>query len=222
MAPATVNGLSFPEFYSYLDLKDLSLCEVRRFTVALAAVQTESDAQRALHLHSGAGTGKRSASFLRYVVGRLAGTDSASLTAPIRWPQLDRLLTHQLASHFGMSVAVQSTFDGRFFQSIYEGMWRYQEHRLAQLACAACSRSSNTKALIDGDGLSVTRRWHVGLSSDDNLGRTYLLHTRPGENSASSFERIANRLRAGGVKDVRRAVGASRGGSHLQALTIPL
>jgi len=220
--PGFGQELMLPGFFTLLDLKDRTMAEVQCGATALALATSPNAANCALNLRTTQGSGKRASCFLRYAVGRVIAEDSEAPRQASRWPEVERDLTRCLTDRFDMTVRVESCFDGRFFHSVYQGMWEYQNRRLSQVAQSAREAGWSSTAYVEGGRLPQARRWFVGIGRQAGRhSHAYLLHSRPGDSFHSSYNRIEAGLRAGGVSAIYEPEPSGGNAPH-RGFAVPL
>ena len=152
---------------------------------------------------------KRSAVFLRFLVGQrptLGPDDGATGEAEL----CERLgnLTKQAIKHcLGLPCHVRAVHLGSFHETLYSGMWLYQETRLDQLARASYAQTRRNKrpqARVVTYGRGYRFEIWVGFFAGNTVigGHVYRLGSRPNEDPRLCVARIASRLEAAGVKTI--------------------
>jgi hypothetical protein len=102
---------------------------------------------------------------------------------------------------------VNALYNGSFHDTLYTGMWMYQERRLASVsreAVNAAYRDASTSAIVLLQREDVDAAADIGFFEGKNPigGNGYRLRTRPGEDMDRCVTRIAKAIAAAGIKKV--------------------
>ena len=149
---------------------------------------------------------KRSAAFLRYLIGRrrtlqqYRGLNRARLCA-----SLQNLVRREIERTLGLACRVQVIDTGSFYEALYSGMWRYQEQRVDQLARASRLRtprgsSVEARLLSHGQTHPVELRIEFFAGGQPIGGHGYWLSARPSDAANECITRVTRRLAVAGVK----------------------
>ena len=156
------------------------------------------------------GSFKRSAAFLRFVVGQ------RQLLEPEVWVARDRGLYERLQDltsqavmrYLGLPCRVRAFHMGSFHEGLYSGMWLYQEKRLDQLARATFAQTRRKKSL-EARVVTYGRRhrfemWVEFFAGNEAIGgHAYRLSSRPSEDPRRCVSRVTSRLEAAGSRPTR-------------------
>ena len=153
------------------------------------------------------GSLKRSAAFLRFLVGQRQLLEHEDWVAGEGGlcERLQDLATQAIKRHLGLPCRVQAIYMDSFHDGLYSGMWLYQEKRLDQLARASCAQTRRKKRL-QATVVTYGRRYRfevwVGFFAGNETigGHAYRLSSRPSEDPSGCVSRITSRLEAAGVK----------------------
>jgi hypothetical protein len=153
------------------------------------------------------GSLKRSAAFLRFLVGQRQLLEHEDWVAGEGrlCERLQDLATRAIKRHLGLPCRVQAICIGSFYEGLYSGMWLYQEKRLDQLARASRAQAQRKQRLEARVATHVCRyrfEMSVGffVGSEAIGGHVYRLRSRPSEDPHGCVSRISKRLEAAGVK----------------------
>lgn len=193
-----------PRFFRIDEIDSVPLSAVRRSAFSLAGAS--GDAQSASHpFLKMTGSLKRSAAFLRYLIGHQNVTEQASPHDGQR-KTCDKIkaLTLQLMNQRIGQCTVDAFYTGAFYEPLYAGMWSYQETRLDQISRQAWNLTAachDLEAKIVTHGCRDRFVIRLGFFANDDLlgGRTYVLNARPGEEAGACLERITKRIAAAGI-----------------------
>jgi hypothetical protein len=143
---------------------------------------------------------RRSGAFARFLVGRRTGFEKSAVTGEQLLRSPAKRIADAMRDRMSVPVRVSACVDGRFFDGLFAGMWRYQDARIGQVASQAIGR-------LDGGGVLSARAETYGSASSHGVGLS--LHCDRIEGSLCRC-RIAGRPGAPIDETLRRVVGALR------------
>jgi hypothetical protein len=194
-----------PTLFRLDDLKSIPLSVVRNGAICLGTTSRNRGA-RPDPFVTQVGSFKRSTAFLRYLVGqRLAVEHECASRAFCIGGLLQDLTKQVVERRLGLPCNVQILCTGSFHESLYSGMWSYQEKRLDHLARASRAQTRTKKPLearVATHGHRHRFDMRVGFFVENEAigGRAYRLSSRPSEDPSKCASRISSRLEAAGIK----------------------
>ena len=195
-----------PQMFRLDDLKGLSLSAVRKGTIALGNTNGSAEIEQHPFIKR-SGSFKRSTEFLRYLVGRHVVTGASVIGCRRRrtGTRIQTLTKQTLERRIGLRCTVDAVYTGSFHDSLYTGMWRYQERRLDQVSHHT-RNSTGDKNILEAKIVTHGHRdsfdIRVGFFSNGETigGRSYLLGSRPGEDAGRCLGRVISRIEATGIR----------------------
>ena len=195
-----------PKLLRLDELNDMPLSIVRECGLSLATAAV-SRASKSHPFVAQDRSFKRSTAFLRFAVGQRQLTEHEDWGAGEDGlcERLEKLTTSAIQRYLVPSCRVQATCRASFHESLYSGMWLYQEQRLDQLARASraqAQRKESLEARVVIHGPEYRFEIRVGFFAGGEAigGRAYRLRSRPSEDPRVCVSRISKRLETAGVK----------------------
>ena len=194
-----------PKLFRLDELQAMPPSLVRRACVSLIACDV-TGAITALLFDRHMASHKRSAAFLRYLIGRQQtfqqrdGANKGQLCA-----SLQNLLKREIKRYLGLACRVEVIDTGSFHEALYSGMWRYQDQRLDQIIRASRARASRgssveARLLSHGELHPIALRIEFFAGDQPIGGHGYRLTARPSEAANECVTRITRRLAIAGVR----------------------
>lgn len=211
-----------PQAFLFEELTALSFAQI--YSVARLASTAQPDALvRALRPSSvAAARQRRSATFVRYLVGYRHGDERTSHDNATDVGRFCEAVRAIMRTTMPDAVEVTAHSTGRFHQPIWHGLGAYQHHRIAEVVHALAAQGLAASAL--GARLTLVanrRRCHVQLGflrgGQPLSHQAYTLPVRPLDEPTSAVERIAAQLQALGVRTISQLSRADRASPRTQA-----
>lgn len=152
---------------------------------------------------------KRSAAFLRFVVGqRVVGHQDGLAAAPAFCRRLAEHVGTHVKRYLRSPCRVQVNRPMPFHQGLYSGMWLYQAERLDHLARLSWLHAHGKQAPeadleIHGPKYCFELLLTFVVGGDAVGCRAYRLRSRPAENPQACVARVSKQLRTVGINVVR-------------------
>ena len=199
------HSVSFILTHAFLfdDLGKLSLSSVRKGTVMASTDSARLNVRTSGPFPIAAPAQRRSATFLRYLVGcqvKSAGAPDDSTEDLARFGDCVRSV---MRASMPDALDVVTVYTGHFFEPIWQGLWIYHIHRLAEVVGTIAARDLQPSGL--NASIAVTGGNHPAAEATFFLRRkriehhAYRIPLRPLADPKTSGERIAAELRALGV-----------------------
>lgn len=204
-----------PHAYSYDQLAAVPLSRVRR-TAQMLMEGNYSCEPPTKHRSP---TYQRRSRYLRYLLGHHF-SDGCNCAAPTLDSELSsHLIERCVALALGVRSKVRVIVDSGYHACLYQGLWRYQQSRICQVASDVllkCGDQITTQ--INMIQYSLGHDLELGFTAleQPTLGptgpkRTYLLRSRPGDSPEQSLELVAQSLRTAGLESVHSRLSYSWG-----------
>lgn len=199
--------------YRFEELRSVRLSAVHRAAHTLAqgqrVMQTPSLPADLCH--------RRRRSFLRVLIGFCSGPDALRAATVISDVNAAAFISNHVRRTLGAQAETEVLFDGTYHESLYGGMWRYQECRVRELTCAALQALRPPhEAMLEwiSGGIAPTLALSFAGGDARSEQRSYVLSTRPGDAPASSIDRMVNALASSGMTSIGSVVGNSAISRH--------
>ena len=194
-----------PHIFLFDDLARLSFCRVRKVTIMASATCAEANAGMIMPFPMSTSAQRRSATFLRYLLGyQVNGGELPDHSAEDRARFADCVRSVMRAS-MPDTHDVAVVYTGHFYEAIWEGLWVYHLHRLAEVVRTIAARGQPSSGLTASIAVGGSRSETVAQVAFRCRGQTarheaYSLPMRPLADPQIVAGRIAAELRTLGVK----------------------
>jgi hypothetical protein len=197
-----------PHVFLFEDLANLSFGRVHHGALMASVASVRSTAGTIMPFQVTTPAQRRSRTFLRYLVGYQIKSDrTVRRTAEDRSRFCDcvRSVVH---AHIPDAADVVAIYSENFFEPIWEGLWIYHTHRLAEvvrtIAAEAPQSSISASITIAGNRNKMEARLAFCYSERASRYHAYSVRIRPLDSPNFSARRIAAELRALGVTPLVR------------------
>jgi hypothetical protein len=192
-----------PHVFLFEDLANLSFGSVRNGTIMASATSAQVNACMIAPFPMSRPAQRRSATFLRYLVGcqvDSGGMADQSAEDPARFGDCVRSVMRTCMMD-ACDVAV--VYTGHFYEAIWQGLWVYHLHRLAEVARTIAAGEATPIGISASIAMSCSRHEmaaHVAFRSPAARHDVYSLPISPLQDPQIIAGRIAAVLRTLGVK----------------------
>lgn len=193
-----------PHVFRFEDLANLSFGNVRNGAIMASATRARGNSGATTPFPITAPAQRRSATFLRYLVGHQVTSErTPDHTTEDRSRICDCVRS---AMHASMPEAqdVVAIYTERFYDPIWQGLWIYHTHRLAEVVRGITAREATQSRISASIAVAGSRNQmeaHLAFYCRGRAARyhAYSLPVRPLDDPMTSAQRIAAELRALGV-----------------------
>jgi hypothetical protein len=204
----------WPRAFAFDDLSNVSLRDVRQRTIMASTASAATNGGMTTLFPMSATAQRRSATFLRYLVGCQVASDAVSDHSHDH-DRFGDCVRSLMRSSLPDARDVAVLYTGRFYAPLWHGLHAYHEHRLAEVVAAMGSRGLSVPGLATSITVTASRNSMAaqiaflsgGKKIDDHVYRVAL---EPLADPKTSVALIGARLRSLGVKVHIAAPGAAR------------
>jgi hypothetical protein len=193
-----------PHVFLFEDLANLSFDSVRRGVMMAGATGARGNAGTIMPFPVATPAQRRSRTFLRYLVGyQVNGDQTPDRTTEDRSRFSDCVRSVMLAS-MPEAQDVVAIYTGRFYDPIWQGLWIYHTHRLAEVVRIIAQRKVTPSRISASITVAGSRNQMEAKLAFFCRGRAarhhaYSVPIRPLDDPKINAQRIAAELRALGV-----------------------
>lgn len=205
-----------PHVFRFDDLASLSFSRVRNGALLASVIHPRAVTDTISPFAVATPAQRRSATFLRYLVGfHVTGRRSLSGNA-LGHARFRNCVRSVMRANLPDAQDIVAIYSERFYEPIWQGLWSYHTHRLAEVVGIIAARGG-ARSRISASISVVTRRQPLVAQlaffcrGRAELHHAYTVPIRPLDDPQISARRIALRLRALGVT---RHVGARTAEVH--------
>jgi hypothetical protein len=194
----------WPHMFAFDDLARLSFCDVRHGTIMASAARTRTNGGTTAPFPIAARAQRRSATFLRYLVGCCVGT-AGILDHGNRRARFADCLRSVMRASLPDAQDVGVIYDGRFYTPLWDGLRTYQARRLVDVAALLAARGITAPDLAASVALTKSRNetraqfafLRRGTKLDQHI---YHIPLEPQADPLTAIARMVAPLRSLGVK----------------------